>query len=51
MTPLPALFALNDDVVIMPVSELSEETRAQAECRPDDFAISRTRNHSTAQQA
>lgn len=43
MSRLSGMLALNDDVIITPVSELSEEVRAQAECTADDFAITRTR--------
>ena len=43
MSGIAGMLALNDDVIITPVSELSEDVRAQAECRPSDFAVSRTR--------
>lgn len=43
MTPAAPLLSLNDDVIITPVTELTEEFRAQAECHPDDYAVSRVR--------
>lgn len=36
-TPL----AWNDDVLLIPVGELSDEMRAQIDCEPEDFALSR----------
>jgi serine/threonine-protein kinase len=43
MSRLSGQLALNDDVMITPVSELPEEVRAQAACATDDFAVTRTR--------
>jgi eukaryotic-like serine/threonine-protein kinase len=43
MTHVAGLLLLNDDVIITPVSELSQELRAQAECLPEDVAVSRLR--------
>jgi eukaryotic-like serine/threonine-protein kinase len=46
MSGMAGMLALNDDVIITPVSELSDDVRAQAECQPSDFAVSRTRGRS-----
>lgn len=43
MSGISGTLSLNDDVIITAVSELSEELREQAECKPGQFAISRTR--------
>jgi serine/threonine-protein kinase len=37
---------LNEDVVIAPVGDLADDVRAQIECTPDDFAVSRTHGRS-----
>lgn len=35
---------LREDVLVIPVAELPEESRAQIECDPGDFAVSRARS-------
>ena len=43
MSGLRGILALNHDVIIMPVAELSNAMRTQAGCLPSDYALSRTR--------
>lgn len=41
MSQLQGRLVLNDDVMLIPVSELADDVRAQAECSPNDVAVSR----------
>lgn len=43
MPGLGGLLSLSDDVIIVPVAQLPEETRARIECNPEDLAVSRLR--------
>lgn len=45
-TNFSASLTFNDDVVLAPVADLPEDARAQIECDPGDFALSRTRSRS-----
>src|SRR5215217_1806080 len=41
MLSLTGPLTLPDDVLLIPVADLPEETRGQLECDPDDVAVSR----------
>ena len=43
MTSIGSPLVLNEDVLIIPAADLSEEAREGAGCGPDDFAVTRTR--------
>jgi len=43
MSGMTGMLSLNDDVMITPVAELPDEARAQVECSPDAFAVTRIR--------
>ncbi|MDI3466570.1 MAG: hypothetical protein OJF50_005391 [Nitrospira sp.] len=40
-TEISGLLTLGEDVLVIPVADLPEESRAQIECDPGDFAVSR----------
>ena len=40
------VFTLNEGVLIIPVTDLPEESRTQMECEPGDFAVSRLQSRS-----
>ena len=49
MEPNPSgLFTLNEGVLIIPVTDLPEESRTQVECEPGDFAVSRVQSRSSS---
>jgi serine/threonine-protein kinase len=49
MEPNPsALFTLNEGVLIIPVTDLPEESRTQMECERGDFAVSRLQSRSSS---
>jgi eukaryotic-like serine/threonine-protein kinase len=45
---LSGVFTLNEGVLIIPVSDLPEESRTQLECEPGDFAVSRLQSRSSS---
>jgi serine/threonine-protein kinase len=45
---LSGTFILNEGVLIIPVSDLPEESRTQLECEPGDFAVSRLQSRSSS---
>jgi len=45
---LSGVFTLNEGVLIIPVSDLPEESRIQLECEPGDFAVSRPQSRSSS---
>jgi eukaryotic-like serine/threonine-protein kinase len=46
MPGLSSTLILNEDVVIAPVGDLGDDIRAQIECAPSDFAVSRVHGRS-----
>jgi serine/threonine-protein kinase len=49
MEPNPSgLFTLNEGVLIIPVTDLPEESRTQMECERGDFAVSRLQSRSSS---
>ena len=45
---LSGVFTLNEGVLIIPVTDLPEESRTQVECEPGDFAVSRVQSRSSS---
>jgi eukaryotic-like serine/threonine-protein kinase len=43
-TEISGALTLGEDVLVIPVADLSDESRAQIECDPGDFAVSRLRS-------